>query len=71
MMHSAAKDAAEVVSRLREFYRLRSDTEDLQPVGLDDIVREVVSMTTPRWKDEVQAKGIHIKVARDLQAPPR
>ena len=70
MMHSAAKDAAEVVSRLREFYRLRSDTEDLQPVGLDDIVREVVSMTTPRWKDEVQAKGIHIKVATDLQAPP-
>ncbi len=66
MIHTAAKDSAKVVSRLREFYRYREETEVSAPVALDELVNEVISLTQPKWKDQAQAKGINISIETEL-----
>ena len=53
---TAAKDAVEVVSRLSQFYREPAN-EELVPIDVDELVRQVVSMTQPRWKDQTEALG--------------
>ncbi|MCS6829203.1 MAG: hypothetical protein RMM08_07775 [Armatimonadota bacterium] len=45
MIHTAAQDAAQTVSRLREFYRLRGRTGLRQQLDVNVIVEEVVQLT--------------------------
>ena len=70
MINTAAKDGANVVTRLSEFYRQREATETLVPVDLNKLVEGTVSLTAPRWKAQAQAKGVNIEVVTDLQAIP-
>ena len=67
-MNTAAKDGAEVVSRMREFYRYREDTEVMAPTDLNKVVRDAVALTQPRWKDIAQSKGVDIEVRTELVA---
>jgi ligand-binding sensor domain-containing protein/signal transduction histidine kinase len=69
-INTAAKDAAHVVKRLREFYRPREEAEVFPVVGLDAIVRQSISMTQPKWKDQALAKGISIEVLAELGKTP-
>ena len=72
IMNTSAKDAAAVVDRLREFYRHRDDGELLQPVNVNDVVREAISMSQPRWKGMAQAAGINVTLRTEFTAdlPP-
>lgn len=67
MVHTAAQDAAHTVSRLREFYRPRGHSEVRQPVDINAVVEEAITLSTPRWRDQPQSKGIFISVTADLQ----
>ena len=69
-INTSAKDAAAVVDRLREFYRQREDTEVMQPVNLNQAIREVISLTQPRWKGMAQAKGGTINLLTELHSNP-
>ena len=69
-IHNGAKDAAKVVSRLREFYRHRDDAEVFTPIVVGDLIEQVVSFTQPRWKDEARAAGVHIDIRLDLGQVP-
>jgi PAS domain S-box-containing protein len=69
-IHTAAKDAAAIVSRLREFYRFREDDETFLPVDLNQLVAQAISLAQPKWKDQPQARGITIGIKADLQATP-
>jgi PAS domain S-box-containing protein len=69
-IHTAALDAAGIVSRLREFYRPRDDAELRLPVSLNELVEQAVLLTQPKWKDEGLARGINIVVSTDLQSVP-
>lgn len=62
----AGADIAQIVSRVREFYRRRSATERLVDVDVNSVVDEVVELTRPRWRDLAQREGILIEVERDL-----
>jgi signal transduction histidine kinase len=66
MIHTASKDSARVVSRLREFYRFREKDEIFTPVVLNDVILQVVSMTQPRWKDQALAAGVNIEIRSEL-----
>jgi signal transduction histidine kinase len=66
MIHHAAKDAARVVSRLREFYRQRDSAEALTPIILNDLIHQVVLFTQPRWKDQALAAGVTIEMQLEL-----
>lgn len=70
MMNTAGQDAANVVRRLREFYRKRNDAEVFQPVQLSRLVEQAVALTQPKWKNQAQATGLRIDVRTVLENVP-
>ena len=69
-IHTAAEDASTIVRRLRGFYRPRRE-ESTVPVDLNEVVKQAILLTQPRWRDLALAKGITIEIQTDLQAIPR
>src|SRR3984893_1199484 len=49
MVHTSAQDAANVVNRLREFYRPIAEDEEFPIVDLAKIVQQAVSLTEAEW----------------------
>ena len=66
----AAQDAGQVVRRLREFYRVRTEGETLAPVKLNHVVQQTIEMTRPRWEQQAQAAGIIVHIVTDLADIP-
>ena len=64
---TAGEDIAHIVARLREFYRRRADREELLPLNLNNVIRQVVDMTRPRWRDIPQNRGIMVEVLTQLE----
>jgi C4-dicarboxylate-specific signal transduction histidine kinase len=56
MLRTSAKDAASVVSRLREFYRPAETYEEFPVVDLAKILQQAVSLTEPKWRRQTQAR---------------
>jgi signal transduction histidine kinase len=70
-MNTAGRDAAQVVSRLRNFYRSRESEDIFAPVDLNEVIEQSVSLTQPKWKTQALASGHKIEVALDLgKVPP-
>lgn len=69
-IQTAAKDAASVVSRLREFYRANTGEEEFGPVHLARLVNQAIKLTQPKWKDQAQANGITINIIPQLSDTP-
>ncbi len=63
IIERAASDAAETVRRIQEFTRVRSHM-DFVIVNLQEVVRDVIELTRPRWKDQAESKGIHITIQK-------
>ena len=71
MIRTAAKDAASIVSRLREFYRTNENSDVFTPVNLQALSRQAVSLTEPKWKGQAQASGAEIHLVEELgDVPP-
>ncbi len=70
LIHTAARDSANVVSRLREFFRYRDEHDVFAPVMLNDLVRQVIGLTRPRWHDQALGRGVEIEVVAELQSVP-
>lgn len=70
MSNAVARDAVQIVNRLREFYRHRKTTEVYQPVELHEVIEQALILTQPRWKDQMLAAGITIRIELDLQQVP-
>jgi signal transduction histidine kinase len=70
IINTAGRDAASVVSRLREFYRPRDKQEAFVPFDLNKLVEQSVNLTQPKWKDQALTNGATIRVACDLQPVP-
>jgi signal transduction histidine kinase/DNA-binding response OmpR family regulator len=62
----AARDGASTVARMREYGR-PLDAGGFQPLSLDQVVREAVELTQPRWRDQAQREGRTIAVSFQLQ----
>ena len=60
-IHNAAKDAREIVRRLREFYG-PGDPVEMQSVLLRTVVNDAVRLTRPRWKNQAEAEGRPIRI---------
>jgi signal transduction histidine kinase/CheY-like chemotaxis protein len=67
-INRSGEDIAHIVARMREFYRRRTDTEQLTKVNLNQIIEEVIELTRPRWRDVSQRQGISIQIHRELDA---
>ena len=68
---TAARDAAQIVRRLREFHRPDDGLETRVSVNLNALIEQAVAMTRPRWMDEARAQGREISVRCELgELPP-
>jgi len=66
-----AEEGGETVKRLQHFTKREISREDFTKVNLNEIVREAIASTSPRWKDEAEAKGIAIRIKVKLgKLPP-
>ena len=70
MLRTSAKDAASVVSRLREFYRPADTDEEFPVVDLGKIVQQAISLTEPKWRSQTQARGVTVDVTAEIRASP-
>lgn len=68
-INAAARDAREIVRRLREFYR-PNETSSLIPVEVQRIVVDALLLTQPRWKTQAEAEGRHIEVRTNVRGNP-
>ncbi len=70
VIERAASDGSETVRRIQEFARLRPD-EAFIPLDLNQVVREAVAITQPRWEQQAAQRGIHLELSLDLPPLPR
>jgi signal transduction histidine kinase len=69
-MNTAGRDASHVVSRLRDFYRPREESDVFAAVDVNDLVEEIVPLTRPKWYGQAIEKGRTINVELELQKVP-
>jgi signal transduction histidine kinase/ActR/RegA family two-component response regulator len=69
-INQAGGDIAQIVARMREFYRRRSDDEQLTQVNISKVIEEVIDLTRPRWRDLSQRQGVSINVQCELEPEP-
>src|ERR1700690_3806469 len=67
IIRRSGEDISHIVARMREFYRRRSDTEELTEVDINQIIEEVIELTRPRWRDLSQRQAVSIQVQRELE----
>ena len=65
-INTSAKDAARIVERLREFYRPRDADDFCHIVDINQVVKDAVFMTQPRWQAQAQEKGKTIQCITEL-----
>jgi signal transduction histidine kinase len=70
MLRTSTKDAASVVSRLRDFYRPADTDEEFPIVDLAKIVQQAVSLTEPKWRRQTQARGVTVEVTVEIKSSP-
>jgi len=68
IIRNAALRAADLVKRLT--VSVRGESGELQAIDVTSTIQEVIEATKPRWKDESEAKGIHIEIITHLQQTP-
>ena len=69
IIKQSGEDIAQIVARMRAFYRRRSGAESLSEVDLNETIQEVIELTRPRWRDISQRNGIAIEFQQQLQRP--
>ncbi len=65
IIQRATFDAAEVVRRVLGFASMQPRPV-AAPIDLNELVREVVELTRPRWRDEAQMRSLTIDVSLEL-----
>ena len=68
-IEKVAKDSAQTVRRLQDFTRKRVHQE-LFKVDINSIIKDSIEITKPKWKDEVQSRGIRIEIVSNLEEIP-
>lgn len=69
-IEQAARDGAETVERILEFTRTQPH-RPFEPVDLNDVARQTVAMSRPRWENETRVYGTPLDVTLNLaEIPP-
>jgi signal transduction histidine kinase/ActR/RegA family two-component response regulator len=66
VIKKSGEDIARIVARMREFYRRRDTSEQLNQVEINPLIDEVIELTRPRWRDLSQRQGVSISIERSL-----
>jgi len=68
-IRTSAEDIAQTVTRMSEFYRRREHSDQLRLVDVDQLVQQVIDLTSPCWRDIAQGKGIEVQVKTKFEGP--
>ncbi|MBI2441484.1 MAG: PAS domain-containing sensor histidine kinase [Lentisphaerae bacterium] len=68
-VETAARNATATVRRMQEFCRPSSKIEH-KPIDFRKLITEAVTMTMPKWKEEMQAQGVPVKIMTKVQHIP-
>lgn len=60
-------DGAEIVDRMYRFTDINKDTSNYISIKMDDLIKQVIDFTRPRWKEMAHATGIIYHI--DQNAP--
>jgi len=60
IVQRAVDDVARTVARMGEFYRRKPAAQELAPVRVERVLREVLDLTRARWSDMAQQRGVVI-----------
>ncbi len=66
-INQAGRDAAKVVSRLRDFYRPADDVDEIEVFSLKQVVEQAIEFTQPRWGDQAMATDTKYKIVASLK----
>jgi PAS domain S-box-containing protein len=69
VIEKVARDSSQTVKRLQDFTRRRLHRE-LFEIDVNEITKNAIEITKPRWKDEAQGKGIHIEMVSNFEEVP-
>ncbi len=69
VIEKVTRDSAQTVRRLQDFTRKRVHQE-IFGLDINSIVTDAIEITRPKWKDEVQGKGILIEMVTNLDGIP-
>jgi PAS domain S-box-containing protein len=67
IIEHAVSGGAETVRRIQEFSRLRPDAAFV-PLDLNQVIREAVALTRPRWEEQEAQRGVRLELT--LELPP-
>lgn len=67
IIQKAALGGADTVKRIQEFTRVAKQRES-ERLEVNDMVRDAVRMTEPRWKDESQRDGVNIDISTEFKS---
>lgn len=66
VIFKAARDITAIVQRMREFYRPRTGDELQEPLDLNALCQDALTMTRPRWHNIPQERGVVIETRLEL-----
>ena len=70
LIEQAALDGAEIIRRIQDYTQTKGE-EDYVRVDLNQLIRDVIELTRPRWKSKAEADGIKVDIQEDRrQLPP-
>jgi signal transduction histidine kinase len=61
VIEQAALDGAQTVRQIQEFTRVRRD-QPTETVDVNQVVRDAVEMTRPRWHGEPRSRGVDVRL---------
>jgi len=69
LIEQAALDGAEIIRRIQDYTQTRGE-EDYVRVDLNEVIRDVIELTRPRWKSKAEAEGIRVEIQEDRRHLP-
>ncbi|MBW2057662.1 MAG: response regulator [Deltaproteobacteria bacterium] len=69
LIEQAALDGAEIIRRIQDYTQARGE-EDYVRVDLNQVIRDVIELTRPRWKSKAEAEGIRVEIQEDRRHLP-
>lgn len=72
IVERAANDGAEISSNMLKFTKTTTDTSEFRSIDINDLIKQSIDFTMPRWKNMAQAKGInyHMDTAHMMKDIP-
>ncbi len=66
IVQKVASEATDTIRKLQEFAKAEPDKLFMN-LDVNKIIKQVIEITKPKWKDEAEAKGIKIELLPDLK----